>query len=135
MAAVEAGAAGVRINPGNIGGEDAVREVVEAAQAHGAVIRVGVNSGSLQRDLRELEERDPAGALVESAVRYCALLEELGFDRDQGVGQVVVAAGDHRGQPAAGGARPLSAASGRHRGGDALGGLHPQRGGPGGAAG
>jgi (E)-4-hydroxy-3-methylbut-2-enyl-diphosphate synthase len=43
------------------------------------VIRVGVNSGSLQRDLREMEERDPAGALVESAVRSCALLEELGF--------------------------------------------------------
>ena len=81
MAAVEAGVAGIRINPGNIGGKDAVREVVEAASEHGTVIRVGVNSGSLQRDLREMEERDPAGALVESAVRSCALLEELGFTR------------------------------------------------------
>ena len=81
VAAVEAGVAGIRINPGNIGGADAVREVVEAAQAHGTVIRVGVNSGSLQRDLRDLEKQDPAGALVESAVRSCALLEELGFDR------------------------------------------------------
>jgi (E)-4-hydroxy-3-methylbut-2-enyl-diphosphate synthase len=81
VAAVKAGVAGIRINPGNIGGPDAVRQVVEAAQAHGTVIRVGVNSGSLQRDLRELEETDPAGALVESAVRSCALLEELGFDR------------------------------------------------------
>jgi (E)-4-hydroxy-3-methylbut-2-enyl-diphosphate synthase len=79
VAAIANGAAGVRINPGNIGGREEVRAVVEAARAHGAVIRVGVNSGSLQRDLREMEERDPAGALVESAVRYCALLEELDF--------------------------------------------------------
>ena len=79
VAAVEAGASGVRINPGNIGGRENVREVVQAAQRHGAVIRVGVNSGSLQRDLRALEQGDPAGALVESAVRHCALLEELGF--------------------------------------------------------
>jgi (E)-4-hydroxy-3-methylbut-2-enyl-diphosphate synthase len=79
--ALQAGVAGVRINPGNIGGPDQVRAVVEAAQEVGAVIRVGVNSGSLQRDLRELEEEDPAAALVESAVRNCALLEGFGFDR------------------------------------------------------
>jgi (E)-4-hydroxy-3-methylbut-2-enyl-diphosphate synthase len=79
VAALEAGASGVRINPGNIGGREEVQRVVEAAREHGAVIRVGVNSGSLQRDLREQEERDPAGALVESAVRYCAMLEELDF--------------------------------------------------------
>jgi (E)-4-hydroxy-3-methylbut-2-enyl-diphosphate synthase len=77
--AIHAGAAGVRINPGNIGGRDEVRQVVEAARERGAVIRVGVNAGSLQRDLRAAEERDPAGALVESAVRYCGLMEELGF--------------------------------------------------------
>ncbi len=79
VAAVRAGAAGVRINPGNIGGREEVGRVVEAAREYGAVIRVGVNSGSLQRDLREMEQRDPAGALVESAVRYCALLESLDF--------------------------------------------------------
>ena len=79
VGALGAGAAGVRINPGNIGGPEAVREVVEAARESGAVIRIGVNSGSLQRDLRELEERDPAGALVESAVQYCALVEGMGF--------------------------------------------------------
>ncbi len=79
VAAIRGGAAGVRINPGNIGGSENVREVVEAAREHGAVIRVGVNSGSLQRDLREQEERDPAGALAESALRYCALLEGFGF--------------------------------------------------------
>jgi (E)-4-hydroxy-3-methylbut-2-enyl-diphosphate synthase len=81
VAAVQAGVAGIRINPGNIGGPDAVREVVHAAQAHGTVIRVGVNSGSLQRDLRDMEKQDPAAALVESAVRSCALLEDLGFER------------------------------------------------------
>ena len=69
----------MRINPGNIGGRDEVRAVVEAAAEHGAVIRVGVNSGSLERDLREREESDPAGALVESAVRNCALVEEFGY--------------------------------------------------------
>jgi (E)-4-hydroxy-3-methylbut-2-enyl-diphosphate synthase len=79
VAAIRAGVAGVRINPGNIGGREEVSKVVEAARAHRAVIRVGVNSGSLQRDLREREERDPAGALVESAVRYCSMLEELDF--------------------------------------------------------
>jgi (E)-4-hydroxy-3-methylbut-2-enyl-diphosphate synthase len=81
IAAVEAGVAGIRINPGNIGGRHEVRAVVEAAQHHGTVIRVGVNSGSLQRDLRDMEKGDPAGALVESAVRSCGLLEEWGFDR------------------------------------------------------
>jgi (E)-4-hydroxy-3-methylbut-2-enyl-diphosphate synthase len=81
VAAVEAGVAGIRINPGNIGGKSAVREVVEAATERSTVIRVGVNSGSLQRDLREMEERDAAEALVESAVRSCALLEDLGFTR------------------------------------------------------
>ena len=79
VAAIEAGAAGVRINPGNIGGREEIRQVVEVAAEHDAVIRVGVNSGSLERDLRDREERDPAGALVESAVRNCALVEELGF--------------------------------------------------------
>jgi len=77
--ALERGAAGIRINPGNLGGYERAGEVADAAAAAGAVIRVGVNSGSLQRDLREMEERDPAGALVESAVRYCGFFEERGF--------------------------------------------------------
>jgi (E)-4-hydroxy-3-methylbut-2-enyl-diphosphate synthase len=81
VAALRGGAAGVRINPGNIGGRDEVRQVVEAAAEYGAVIRVGVNSGSLQRELRGMEEQDPAGALVESAVRNCTLLEEFGFEQ------------------------------------------------------
>jgi len=80
VGAIGAGAAGVRINPGNIGGQDKVRMVAEAAGNRGAVIRVGVNSGSLQRDLREMEKTDPAGALAESAARYCSLLEDFGFE-------------------------------------------------------
>jgi (E)-4-hydroxy-3-methylbut-2-enyl-diphosphate synthase len=79
VAALEAGAAGVRINPGNIGGAEEVRAVGETARDRGAGIRVGGNSGSLQRELREWEKQDPAGALVESAVQYCALIEDLGF--------------------------------------------------------
>jgi len=79
VGSLEAGAAGVRVNPGNIGGPDGVRMVIEAAKAHGAVVRIGVNSGSLQRELRSLEERDPAEALVESALRFCALFEDQDF--------------------------------------------------------
>jgi (E)-4-hydroxy-3-methylbut-2-enyl-diphosphate synthase len=79
VAAVKAGVAGVRINPGNIGGREKVRPIVEAAAQCGAVIRVGVNSGSLESDLRECERSDPAGALVESAVRNCSLVEDLGY--------------------------------------------------------
>lgn len=79
LAAVEAGVAGVRINPGNIGGREKVRQVVAAARERGVVIRVGVNSGSLERDLRGREESDPAGALAESARRNVNLLEDMGF--------------------------------------------------------
>jgi (E)-4-hydroxy-3-methylbut-2-enyl-diphosphate synthase len=80
LAAIAAGVAGIRINPGNIGGPDRVRRVVDAAGRQGAAIRVGVNSGSLERDLRELEQSDPAGALVQSALGFCAFFEELGFE-------------------------------------------------------
>jgi (E)-4-hydroxy-3-methylbut-2-enyl-diphosphate synthase len=80
LAALRAGVAGVRINPGNIGGEERVREISELAGERGAVIRVGVNSGSLPRDLRSLEERDPAGALVEAALRFMHLFEGFGFE-------------------------------------------------------
>lgn len=79
IGALEAGAAAVRINPGNIGGPARARAVAEVAAELGAVIRVGVNSGSLQRELRDLEEKDPAGALVESALRYVAFFEDMGF--------------------------------------------------------
>jgi (E)-4-hydroxy-3-methylbut-2-enyl-diphosphate synthase len=79
VAAAKAGAAGLRINPGNIGGADRVRRVVDAAAVAGIPVRVGVNSGSLERDLRPLARTDPARALRESARRSLRLIEGLGF--------------------------------------------------------
>jgi (E)-4-hydroxy-3-methylbut-2-enyl-diphosphate synthase len=79
VAAAKAGAAGLRINPGNIGGADRVRRVVDAAAEAAIPIRVGVNSGSLERDLRALARRDQARALHESAVRARKLIEKMGF--------------------------------------------------------
>jgi len=66
LAALKAGVAKLRINPGNIGSRDHVREVARAAQDCGVPIRVGVNRGSLHRRYDELVKRDPAGALVQS---------------------------------------------------------------------
>jgi len=77
--ALKAGIPGIRINPGNIGDESRVSAVVEAAAEHNAVLRVGVNSGSLHRDLRDREAEDPIGVLVESAERFCAAIEAQGF--------------------------------------------------------
>ncbi len=79
VGAARAGAAGLRINPGNIGGPDRVRRVVEAAAAANIPIRVGVNAGSLERDLRALARRDGARALFESARRSRILIEGFGF--------------------------------------------------------
>ena len=79
LAALERGAAGVRINPGTIGSDAHVREIVRAAAAQGAVIRIGVNSGSLPRELRDLAATRPADALVEAALRYAARFEQWGY--------------------------------------------------------
>ena len=79
QAALDCGAAAVRINPGTIGSDAHVREVVRAAAGHGAAIRIGVNSGSLPRDLRVLAQTAPAEALVEAALRHAARFEEWGF--------------------------------------------------------
>lgn len=73
------GVAGLRINPGNIGGEERVKEVVEAASRSGVPIRVGVNSGSLERDLHTLGRSDPARALFVSASRHMDFIEKTGF--------------------------------------------------------
>ena len=75
LAAVEAGVDGLRINPGNIGGPDRVRAVVEAARPRRLPIRIGVNGGSLERDLLERHGSATPEALVESALRHTALLE------------------------------------------------------------
>ena len=79
LAAVKAGAAKIRINPGNIGGEDKVRAVASACGAHGVPIRIGVNAGSLEKHLLEKYGRPTAEAMAESAAGHIALLEKQGF--------------------------------------------------------
>ncbi|MBE9607717.1 flavodoxin-dependent (E)-4-hydroxy-3-methylbut-2-enyl-diphosphate synthase [Acetobacteraceae bacterium H6797] len=77
--AAEAGAACLRINPGNIGSKDRVKEVVKAARDHGCSIRIGVNAGSLERHLLEKYGEPNPEALVESALWHAAHLQELDF--------------------------------------------------------
>lgn len=80
LKSLEAGVQGLRLNPGNIGGPEKVRKVAEAAGARGAVIRVGVNSGSLEKAiLARHGGQATAEAMVESALGQVKLLEETGF--------------------------------------------------------
>lgn len=79
LAAMDAGVQGIRINPGNIGGRRRLAEVVQRAQEHGISIRVGVNAGSLERDILKKYGHPVAGALVESALRNVRLIEDMGF--------------------------------------------------------
>ena len=79
IAAAEAGASKIRINPGNIGGEDRVQAVVEVCKDRKIPIRIGVNGGSLDRKLLEKYGHPTAEALVESAFEHLALLEKYGF--------------------------------------------------------
>ncbi len=79
VAAVERGAHKVRLNPGNIGGRENVARVVEACLCHGAAMRLGVNAGSLERDLLDKYGGPKAEALAESALRCAALIDELGM--------------------------------------------------------
>ena len=74
--AAQAGAACLRINPGNIGSIDRVREVVVAARDHGCSIRIGVNAGSLDRELLEKYGEPCPAAMVESALNHARLLED-----------------------------------------------------------
>ena len=80
LRAIDAGADKIRINPGNIGSEENVRQVVEKAKKAGIPIRVGVNSGSLEKDILEHYGRVTAEGLAESALRNVALLEKYDFD-------------------------------------------------------
>ena len=80
VAAIENGADKIRINPGNIGGRDKVAEVVAAARERNIPIRVGVNSGSLERELVEKYHGVTAQGLVESALDKVAMIEELGYE-------------------------------------------------------
>jgi (E)-4-hydroxy-3-methylbut-2-enyl-diphosphate synthase len=77
--AAEAGAACLRINPGNIGSDARVREVVNAARDHGCSLRIGVNAGSLEKDLLERYGRPTPEAMVESARRHIRVLEDNDF--------------------------------------------------------
>jgi len=80
VAAMEAGAEGLRINPGNIGGVNKVRSVVDCARQYDVPIRIGVNSGSLERDLLARYGAASAEAMVESALRHIDLFQSLGYD-------------------------------------------------------
>lgn len=79
LMAVESGVDGLRINPGNIGGREKVRAVVEACRERNVPIRIGVNAGSLERDLLEKYGGPQPGAMVESALRHIHILEEMDY--------------------------------------------------------
>ncbi|MFY9506286.1 MAG: flavodoxin-dependent (E)-4-hydroxy-3-methylbut-2-enyl-diphosphate synthase [Caldicoprobacterales bacterium] len=80
LSSINNGVSKLRLNPGNIGSTDKVRAVVEAAQDKGVPIRIGVNSGSLQRDILEKYGDVCPQALVESALRHVEILEKLNFN-------------------------------------------------------
>jgi (E)-4-hydroxy-3-methylbut-2-enyl-diphosphate synthase len=77
--AAKAGAACLRINPGNIGSAERVREVVKAAKDHGCAMRIGVNAGSLERELLEKYGEPCPEAMVESALNHARILEDNDF--------------------------------------------------------
>lgn len=80
LTAIEAGVDKLRINPGNIGGKDRVEKVVNACKEKNIPIRIGVNAGSLEKELLEKYSGSPtAEAMVESALRHIKILEELDF--------------------------------------------------------
>ena len=80
IAAIENGADKIRINPGNIGSEDKVRAVVDAARERNVPIRVGVNSGSLEKELVQKYNGVTAQGLVESALDKCRWIERMNYD-------------------------------------------------------
>jgi len=79
LKAVEAGVAKVRINPGNIGTKDRIRQVLTACKDRGIPIRIGVNSGSLEEDILEKHGYPTAEALFESAMRHVGICDEFNF--------------------------------------------------------
>ena len=79
LIALESGIDKLRINPGNIGDIERIKKVVEGCRAKGVPIRIGVNSGSLEKDLLEKYQGPTAEALVESAKRHVKILEDLNF--------------------------------------------------------
>ena len=80
IAAIKNGADKIRINPGNIGGKENVRAVVEVAKQNGIPIRVGVNSGSLEKEIIKKYGGVTAEGLAESAINQVRLIEDMGYD-------------------------------------------------------
>ena len=81
LKAARNGADGLRINPGNIGGRAKIAKVVDVAKTFGLPIRIGVNAGSLEKDLLKTYKGATAQAMVDSALRHVALLEDFNFDQ------------------------------------------------------
>lgn len=81
LASAEAGVDKIRLNPGNIGGEENVKKVAEVCRQRQIPIRIGVNSGSVEKDLLEKYGGPTAEALVESGLRHAAMLEKYDFDQ------------------------------------------------------
>ena len=80
VGAVENGVAKLRINPGNIGGEENVRRVADCCRAHGVPIRIGVNAGSLEKEIVARDGGATAEGMVESALRHARMLEKAHFE-------------------------------------------------------
>ena len=79
LACIENGVDKIRLNPGNIGSKENVMKVVEACKAKHIPIRIGINSGSLEKDIHEKYGKPTAEGMIESAKRHVAILEECGF--------------------------------------------------------
>jgi (E)-4-hydroxy-3-methylbut-2-enyl-diphosphate synthase len=80
IAAARSGADALRINPGNIGGKAKIKAVIDCAGDHGLSIRVGVNSGSIEKELLKKYQAPTAAAMVESALRHLDMIGSFGFD-------------------------------------------------------
>lgn len=81
LEAVSAGVDKIRINPGNIGSKDRIKAVADACRLHGVPIRIGVNAGSLEKDLLKKYGHPTPQALCESALYHASLLEQFDFDQ------------------------------------------------------
>ena len=79
LACIESGVDKIRLNPGNIGSKENVKKVVEACKEKNIPIRIGINGGSLEKDIHEKYGRPTAQGMIESAKRHVQILEDLGF--------------------------------------------------------
>ena len=89
LESIKNGVSAIRINPGNIGSVERIKLVVEAAKEKGLPIRIGVNSGSLEKDILERDGKPTAKGLVESALRHVKILEELDFYRYCNINKII----------------------------------------------